>query len=226
MDRLAPDTPIFGLQAQGIDGALPFHETIEEMAIAYLEAIQQIDPNGPYRLVGYSGGGVIAFEMAQRLKAQAKAVTLLAMLDTLAPQHMETPITRLDKLRLLPRADPQFLLHWPERTWRKRQAEQRVMHVKGDEIPDDVSPIEVLGNRAWHAFWNAQLKYRAQPYDGDIVLFRAKRASFRYISAGEALGWDELVTGRVEVIAINAWHDTVFDAPSVDVVAAELAQRL
>src|SRR5262249_60274780 len=48
-------------------------------------AIQQVQPTGPYVLGGYSGGGVIAFEMARRLIELGQEVALLVMFDTGAP---------------------------------------------------------------------------------------------------------------------------------------------
>ena len=56
--------PFYGLQARGIDGVLEPHQSIEAMASAYLEEIRAVRPHGPYVLGGYSGGGLVAFEMA------------------------------------------------------------------------------------------------------------------------------------------------------------------
>ena len=72
-------------QAQGVDGRLPALTTIEAMATQYVEAIRTVHPNGPYQLAGYSGGGLIAMEMAQQLKKDGAQVSLVAMIDTLAP---------------------------------------------------------------------------------------------------------------------------------------------
>jgi thioesterase domain-containing protein len=97
-DRLRGDTPIYGIEAQGIDGSLPFLESVEEMAELYIRHMLTVDPHGPYRLVGYSGGGVIAVEMAHQLRRSGRQVELLAMLDTLAPQEASTPLSLTDKL--------------------------------------------------------------------------------------------------------------------------------
>src|SRR5206468_12126080 len=78
-DRLGPQQPFYGLQAQGVDGRLQPLKTIEEMAAQYVEAIRSVDARGPYQLAGYSGGGVIALEMAQVLKREGAQVQLVAM---------------------------------------------------------------------------------------------------------------------------------------------------
>ena len=75
-------TPVYGLQAKGLDGRQEPNRTIGDMADYYLAAIRSVQPAGPYRLAGYSTGGLIAFEMAKRLRAQGDDIALLALLDT------------------------------------------------------------------------------------------------------------------------------------------------
>jgi thioesterase domain-containing protein len=73
--------PIYGMQAKGNDpGELPF-DHVEAMAQYYVDAIERLQPNGPYFLIGYSLGGLVTLEMAQRLSAKGSRVELLAMLD-------------------------------------------------------------------------------------------------------------------------------------------------
>lgn len=80
--HLSPDYPLYGLQSQGLDAKTPPLQSLEAMAELYLKEIKSIQPNGPYFLGGYCMGGTIAYEMAQRLRAQGDEVALVAMLDT------------------------------------------------------------------------------------------------------------------------------------------------
>src|SRR5205809_2721927 len=73
---------IHGMQAKGIDGVEEPFERIEDMAQFYLDAIREVQPQGPYLLVGYSLGGLVTLEMAQRLTEAGERVALLAMLDS------------------------------------------------------------------------------------------------------------------------------------------------
>jgi thioesterase domain-containing protein len=57
VDRLGPDQPFYGLQAQGLDGKRSPRDSIEEMAEAYISAIETVAPEGPYVVSGYSAGG-------------------------------------------------------------------------------------------------------------------------------------------------------------------------
>lgn len=55
------------------------------MAADYLEVLKTVQPEGPYHLLGWSIGGVVAFEMAQQLPRQGQSVAILIMLDTSVP---------------------------------------------------------------------------------------------------------------------------------------------
>jgi acetoacetyl-CoA synthetase len=74
--------PIYGMQARGIDGVDEPFDRIEDLAQFYLNAIKEIQPHGPYYLVGYSLGGLVTLEMAQRLKQDGEQVALLALLES------------------------------------------------------------------------------------------------------------------------------------------------
>src|SRR5690606_3357299 len=79
------DQPVYGLQPLGLDGLAKPHRTIPEMAAHYISEIRQKQPHGPYYLGGYSGGGVIAFEMAKQLTEAGESVGALVFLDSVAP---------------------------------------------------------------------------------------------------------------------------------------------
>lgn len=89
--QLGVDYPFYGLQPFGLDGKQAPLTTIEAIAAYYIEAIQAIQPRGPYHLGGWSFGGLVAFEMAQQLKQAGHEVALLALLDTLAPIPANQP---------------------------------------------------------------------------------------------------------------------------------------
>jgi thioesterase domain-containing protein len=58
---------------------------IEALAAHYIEEVRRAQPNGPYFLIGYSWGGLVAYEMAQQLTASGEVVELVALVDTLLP---------------------------------------------------------------------------------------------------------------------------------------------
>lgn len=74
--------PVLGLQARGVDGMEAPLDSIEAMAQFHVEAIRQMQPHGPYFLVGYSLGGLVTLEIARRLSEGGEEIALLAMLDS------------------------------------------------------------------------------------------------------------------------------------------------
>ncbi|MFJ4679521.1 amino acid adenylation domain-containing protein [Kitasatospora sp. NPDC088783] len=74
--------PLYALQSPGLDGGpdrLP--ATVADMAGAYVAEIRRVAPQGPYHLLGWSAGGLIAHEMAVQLQESGEQVGLLAVLD-------------------------------------------------------------------------------------------------------------------------------------------------
>ncbi|MGW4327441.1 amino acid adenylation domain-containing protein [Nocardia sp. NPDC004573] len=79
---VAASTPIFGLQSPALteEGYLP--ASLAEMAGRYVAEIRAVQPHGPYRLLGWSLGGVLAHAVATRLQAAGEEIGLLTMLDS------------------------------------------------------------------------------------------------------------------------------------------------
>lgn len=71
--------PVYGIQARGVDGQDEPQNSMKEMAAAYLDAIFEVQPGGPYRIIGICDGATIAFEMAQQLRAANREIGLLAL---------------------------------------------------------------------------------------------------------------------------------------------------
>jgi amino acid adenylation domain-containing protein len=78
---LGPNQPVYGIQALGRTPSA----SLGEMARDYMAAIRRVQSHGPYRLLGHSFGGLVAFEMARQLEAEGERVAILALLDTSIP---------------------------------------------------------------------------------------------------------------------------------------------
>jgi acetoacetyl-CoA synthetase len=87
--------PIYGIQAKGVDGMEEPLERIEDMAVFYLDALKELQPDSSCILIGYSFGGLIALEMAQRLSDAGKSVALLVLIDTYPHPRYFPPAQRL-----------------------------------------------------------------------------------------------------------------------------------
>ncbi len=80
--RFAPhDLPVYGLQAAGLDGAGRLPDSLPDMAADYIGQVRTVQSSGPYRLLGWSYGGLVAHEMARQLQAAGERVEALILLD-------------------------------------------------------------------------------------------------------------------------------------------------
>ncbi|MFI0366165.1 amino acid adenylation domain-containing protein [Streptomyces rimosus] len=79
--HLDPDVPVYAVQAAGLDGSGNLPDSVEEMAGHYVDRIMETQPDGPYHLLGWSFGGIVAHRMADLLERRGKRVALLTLLD-------------------------------------------------------------------------------------------------------------------------------------------------
>jgi thioesterase domain-containing protein len=73
--------PIYGIQAQGLDGMTEPLDRIEDMAQLYLDSLNKLGRHGPFILIGYSFGGLVALEMAQRMLVKGSPAAMLILID-------------------------------------------------------------------------------------------------------------------------------------------------
>jgi thioesterase domain-containing protein len=100
---LGTSVALYGLQPRGLDGASVPHYTVPDAASAYVKAITEIRPQGPYRLLGHSFGGWIALEAASQLSAANASVDPVVLFDTELPSNGGRPVhhSRVEVLRKL-----------------------------------------------------------------------------------------------------------------------------
>ncbi len=84
------EIPLYGLQARGIDGTGRPASSVRDMASDYIEQIRTVQGSGPYRLLGWSFGGIVAHEMAAQLRAFGEETALIIM-DAYPPREEIRP---------------------------------------------------------------------------------------------------------------------------------------
>jgi thioesterase domain-containing protein/acyl carrier protein len=220
---MSPSQPVYGLQAAGVDGVTRPHETIEAMAEAYLAEVRGVKPHGPYVFAGYSGGGIIAFEIARRVTAAGEPAPLLVFIDTFHPQ---APLDRngvLSRLNRLRRVGVPYLRGVLER---KRERSQRA---RDDKIIDahlaagEPIPFALRGRHLIRNFERAARRYRPQPWKGHATLYRVKDPEYFVHTSGPTYGWDREVLGGVTVVDVPGDHDTVLRGANVQRVASSIS---
>jgi len=77
--------PVYGFRSVGRDGCQQPDATVSAMAARYLQELKQVTPSGPYLLAGNCMGGLVAYEMAQRLLVEGGEVAFLGLVETMIP---------------------------------------------------------------------------------------------------------------------------------------------
>lgn len=220
------DQPFFALQARGVDGKTPPHGSIEEMARAYVEEIRALRPHGPYLLAGYSGGGVVAFEMAQQLTALGEDVPLLVFFDTYHPQMPIRAVTLSRKLMLLRKGGFAYVKERVlERVARVRAARERIQ-IKLCVLGGRPVPHALRDRHLTESFGRASRRYRPKPWQGKAILFRAESVPFVFGGGGPYYGWDSFVLGGLKTVMIPGNHDTLLLGANAKVLMGPLNAAL
>ena len=215
--------PVFALKALDIapDSGRP---SVEGLASAYLIELRQLQPQGPYRLLGYSFAGLVAYEMAQRLVAAGEQVSMLALLDSHAPRlrRRYRKLRLWDNLRALwtmPSAQrPGFLreklLHlFPQALARRRRQRN----------PSSLELMQALRT----LYIAAGDRYRPEPYPGDVLLFESEgRGEPEGVLRVPSRGWQKLVKGALRVVRVPGTHADVFRGAALQTVARRLVEEL
>ena len=210
--HLDPGQPVYGIQSPD-----PPLTDLRDMAACYLAAIRQHQPQGPYRLAGWSMGGVAAYEMARQLVEQGETVEVLALIDTLAPAL------------LAGEADPggvgMIALFAAGLAWAHGLAVPAVDFSGLDEdgaltlvmslgreaglLPPSIELAELrrLFDR-FRANHYALYTYKPDPYSGDLLLFRASQRMGEEEEEATR-GWGELVTGELRIYDLPGNHYTL-----------------
>ncbi|HXY91692.1 MAG TPA: AMP-binding protein, partial [Acidimicrobiia bacterium] len=240
----------YAVQPRGLEErALP-DRTVADAARRNLIALRGVQPQGPYALGGYSFGGLVAFEMACRLRGVGEEVVLLVILDRTAPLgvpsvanrmlaradalRVGTPVGRLRRAATVAARAATFCV-----ASGYRHAERRITLTSAGLIP----------RRGYHQYdvflrLNARMSREYKPsttFDGPVLVVRGSTsigrppnvvvdpdldAVARDRRLMHDLGWSKLVSGPLSVIEIPGDHFDVMRQPAVEQVAAHVNTAL
>ncbi|WP_371170553.1 amino acid adenylation domain-containing protein [Aliiroseovarius sp. 2305UL8-7] len=220
--------PLIGLQTRGVMGH-NMHPTIEEMAADHINNIKRHQPDGPYLLAGYSGGGFAAFEIARQLKAMGDEVGFLGVIDVEAPGfHVDLSIPfkkrfKMEQELLRTQGASGFATRLIARV-RSKLMSDKVVRVFNRFNPDAFR-LEVLSQR-----WvEASAKYDPSPYDGDTWLVITEADGFAATVARETdpgFGWSRLVNGNLRLATHSANHLDILKGEAARDLAAMMEEEI
>ncbi|MFE5329746.1 amino acid adenylation domain-containing protein [Embleya sp. NPDC056575] len=226
--HLPADVPIHGLQAQGVGAATadaPLPATLEELAAHYVDRLREVDPSGPYRLLGWSTGGIIAHAMATRLQDLGLPVELLAILDAYpAEGFRELPVPdraeALEALLTMGGYGPESLAGAPLELGPVIEVLQR----EGSPLAGlEPATIEALGD----IYLNTNHLVRAfdhRVFRGDVLFFRATVDTIDDTLTPDT--WTPYVSGRIDNTDVACSHKDMTLPGPIAHIARVVADRL
>ena len=204
-----PRRPVLALQALDPE---PAHR-IEPTAAAHARLLARAVPDDPIHLIGWSYGGLLAYETAIQLSGAGRAIGALVLLDAPAPAPDEAA---LDGPAIVVAAAALWGLQLKEANADDAVAAARAAGAIPAGLEDDDA-------RAWlHGVATriqAARSYHPGRYGGDVVLVRGTESATGR-SRDEALGWRPLVTGRLTVAWAPGSHDSIARGEGARAVAA------
>ena len=195
------------------------------ITLVNIKALQVIQPEGPYRLLGYSYGGVVAYEMARILLQQGQEVSSLVLLDSFAPWFVQQQKSLDDKERLLEvtatlatlygrnlTLDIQGLQQVPD----DHQVEEMSRLLKREGV-DITSEQFATFYRVFKANRHCYLNYQAEkmPHELDVRLYRANEREPDSEARLADHGWNALLLNPVQVHDVQGNHFSILSREGV-----------
>ncbi|MFD9320105.1 type I polyketide synthase [Streptomyces sp. NPDC060053] len=235
LPHLGGDQPVHGIQAAGLDGTRPPAPDAPAMVASYVDLVREVQPHGPYRLLGWSYGGFVAHAMACALQEQGERVELLAMLDAPQPygsaydagtaeRQVAALLTRVAGLPVNPDGEPPDVATVLERIEGKVTADPAsspVDHAQAAAIAD------VMRN-------NLRLAPQFAPgvFHGDVLFFSADDEPVTDFSGdlavlpGKADAWRPQVRGTLHEHRVPCGHYEMTEPEPLALIGTAVAKAL
>jgi thioesterase domain-containing protein/acyl carrier protein len=222
---IGADQPVYNLRfgVGSLPGSVLRLPMIEALATHYIEELRLVQPKGPYFLIDYSWGGLIAYEMAQQLTASGEAVELVGLVDTYLPVTVKhsfggraarimsySPSIFLERLKYKARTrlTRELMRYNTKLALRKRR--YGPTYYRPDSF--DVETI-----------YTVMRAYRRRPYSGRVILFKATETSALPYGFHESpeIEWKRLIGHGLEIERLPCDHAAIMKNPYV----AQIAHR-
>jgi phthiocerol/phenolphthiocerol synthesis type-I polyketide synthase D len=228
---LGPGHQVFGLER--------FEDapSVEERSARYVEHLLKAQPEGAFRLGGWSFGGALAYETARQLQAAGREVELVALFDAGIPLPVEDEADTLARRfsaftdYLTRTYDLEISLTYAELAGLTEEEQFALVMERAAPLLELLPPAVLTHQLTSHQDTRSLEAYQPGPYAGHVVLYKAPEVTpwsvqdDRYV-LDEANGFRELCSNLEIVVIPGAHHLNLLDPPAVDAIAADLAERL
>ncbi|WP_330333166.1 amino acid adenylation domain-containing protein [Streptomyces sp. NBC_00536] len=210
--RYVPEgVPLYGLQARGLDGTSELAGSIVEMATDYIAQMKAVQPSGPYHMLGWSYGGVLAHEIAVQLQAAGEQVGALVLLDQYPWDSEEEAALAAQEQDVDPEAEIDQLVD--------------VVRLEAGGALGAVTDEEYRSfARVLHNGRRIRRTHVHGRFDGDALLVVAKNG--REEEGPSADRWAPYVTGVVSEAGVPCTHYDLAKPENLGLVWAEVAAWL
>ena len=239
LERYVPyfdeERPFYGFRSIGLLPGCEPDKSMEEMAARFVATIRQVQPTGPYILMGFCYGGVVAYEMAYQLEQAGEQIAFLGIVEGFAAAQFRdnVPLYHPQRWRTIMRSLPSWLRGYKEfggwqlpdglrhlrfeRTNTPSQEQTYFLNPEDELEPlDDQDLLSVASNSEVH---RKQIEvnqallvpYSQKPIKGRVTLFQARiaRLNTLYKPYDPQYGWGNLARGGVDVHVVNGAHNTM-----------------
>jgi len=208
--------PIYGLRARGLDGKSPPKDRIEDMAAAYIEEILETQKEGPYSILGFSFGGLIAYEIGRQMLAKGRKMNMVGLLDT---RKLLSPKTFLLNVALVPfKQKIEFIqAAMGARAHGGALARSRLSALSANSGAPSLRPDRIRAVRKGSI--KASHTYKVPPYGGRLSYFRTKKLLAPAVFERLHHPWEELCRGGVDFYELPCDHWSILREPYVQALA-------
>ncbi|ORA11438.1 long-chain fatty acid--CoA ligase [Mycobacterium arosiense ATCC BAA-1401 = DSM 45069] len=217
------DCPIIGINQVPHNGeAEP--PSIRSMAASYADRLEAIYPGGPYKLLGWSFGGVVAHELAIELRRRGYAVERLILLDpALITNSTITEIRTLNENQIV-----EYMLRTNHidvhvQSGPESYRDTKQLTCERNSIDLDPLPKSLLGFIAQRVNANHLylLEHMPDVFDGDMVIFSAARGG-NGNGSPHIEKWGPYVDGNITAHSVDCAHHEMLTTRSLNTYGEEL----
>jgi thioesterase domain-containing protein len=236
---LDPEQPIYAILPPDFASKREYPETISGWADFVQERLPAVPSGGVWRIGGYSLGGLIALELAERCADAGARVPLVLLIDAWVPRplgrdrkratpqrpkRLAKPTRRERRAHLWHRLSP--TRRAARRAARAEQQRMREIELRNRWGDDSVPEGQGMTNRAGReisflrrAVQVAYLKYEAHATHLPLSVVRTQTTYER--AGGDAtIGWGHRARGSLHTVVVPGSHFTMFEPEHIGHVAA------
>ncbi|WP_103734594.1 non-ribosomal peptide synthetase [Pseudomonas sp. GZJR-8] len=243
--HLPGDYPIYGLPGLALGEA--HLNSMEGLAARMVGLIREIQPHGPYRVAGWSFGGVLAYEIAMQLLGLDESVAFLGLIDSYVPRLTDQGKARWSG----PDAFKRHLLLQCTAYWKAQggvnelasleQLEARIGQLDFADLlqrcrdqgllyaqmaaASDADLLSFLQREVGHG--HALAHYSLFPLPIPVHLFSAEQRPTELSQRSMALGWDTaLAPGQLRQVQVPGDHQSMMQAPHIQGLGRAMTEAL